>query len=415
MLTVDILLLAAPPTFQESRDSPHPLRTYLWASLVTVGLLGVTQGTLHLFHGDLPRLVSSGAAGQASAGILPGLTFIDLLLGGLGTSLYLVAALVYVKEVPGRYLHPPWMAPALIVAAFSHLHYMLFPTVFTDRISTGDFLRVGFAVLLLIGVFWEVRAAFLAERERADDAARAYETERQRVTELERLDRAKADFFSMVTHELVHPVAALRGFAVTLTKRWTQLDEPTRLEMIQRMDRESERLRDLAEDAGTVAYVEDEGFALHLRRERAADLARDAADAVIELGSRLSVSVQPGAEDADVEADRSRLLQVFRNLLSNAEKYSDPGTAVQLLVDATDADVLFEVVDRGPGIAEEDIPRLFQRFSRIRAPHTNTIRGSGLGLFISRGIVEAHGGRIWAESTSGIGSRFGFSIPRATS
>ena len=121
------------------------------------------------------------------------------------------------------------------------------------------------------------------------------------------------------------------------------------------------------------------------------------------------------AEDADVEADRSRLLQVFRNLLSNAEKYSDPGSAVQLLVDATEAEVTFEVIDRGAGIAEEDIPRLFQRFSRIRAPHTTTVRGSGLGLFISRGIVEAHGGRIWAESTTGIGSRFGFSIPRATS
>ena len=158
--------------------------------------------------------------------------------------------------------------------------------------------------------------------------------------------------------------------------------------------------------------MEDEGFALHRDRERAADLARDAADAVVELGNRLSVSVQPMAEDANVEADRSRLLQVFRNLLSNAEKYSDPGSAVQLLVDATEAEVMFEVIDRGPGIAEEDNPRLFQRFSRIRAPHTTTVRGSGLGLFISRGIVEAHGGRIWAESTSGIGSRFGFSIPR---
>jgi signal transduction histidine kinase len=290
---------------------------------------------------------------------------------------------------------------------------MLFPTVFTDRISTGDLLRLAFAFVLLLGLLWEVRTSFLVERERADDAAKAYQAERQRVLELERLDRAKADFFNMVTHELIHPVAALRGFAVTLTKRWTQLDEETRLAMIDRMDKESVRLRDLAEEAGTVAYVEDDGFALHLSRERAADLARDAADAVMEMASRLVLRVDPQAEDAVANVDRPRLLQVFRNLLSNAEKYSHPGTTVQLLVDADEAKITFQVLDRGPGIAEDDVPRLFQRFSRIRAAHSTSVPGSGLGLYISRRIVEAHGGRIWAESSAGNGSRFGFSLPRA--
>jgi signal transduction histidine kinase len=413
LFAVGLLLLGTLPAFQEPRDSPHPLRSFILGSVVTLALLAIGEGTLHIFHEHLPLLVSPPAAGTIAGGILPGLTFIDLLLGGLGTSLYLVAALVYVNEVPGRYLQPPWLAPALIVAAFSHLHYMLFPTVFTDRISTGDFLRVGFAVLLLIGLLWEVRASFLAERERAEEAARAYETERQRVQELERLERAKADFFNMITHELIHPVAALRGFAVTLTKRWAQLDDETRLAMIERMDQESARLRDLAEDAGTVAYVEDEGFALQLRRERAAELARDAADAVVEMGNRLVVQVDPTADDAVVVSDRSRLLQVFRNLLSNAEKYSTPGTTVQVVVNATETDVSFMVVDSGPGIAQDDIPRLFQRFSRIRAAQTTSVPGSGLGLYITRRIVEAHGGRIWAESSAGVGSRFGFSLPRA--
>ena len=413
LFAVGLLLLGALPAFQERRDSPHPLRSFALAAAATLALLAIAEGTLHLYHGHLPLLVSPPAAGTIAPGILPGLTFVDLLLGGIGTSLYLVAALVYVNEVPGRYLQPPWLAPALIVAAFSHLHYMLFPTVFTDRISTGDFLRVGFAVLLLIGLLWEVRSAFLAERERAEEAARAYEAERQRVEELERLDRAKADFFSMITHELIHPVAALRGFAVTLIKRWAQLDDETRLDMIQRMDQESARLRDLAEDAGTVAHVEDEGFALTLRRERPAELARDAANAGVELGNRLAVWVDPSAEDAVVEADRPRLLQVFRNLLSNAAKYSTPRTMVQLVVDATDTDVIFTIVDSSPGIAEEDIPRLFQRFSRIRGAHTTSVPGSGLGLYITRRIVDAHGGRIWAESTPGIGSTFGFSLPRA--
>jgi chemotaxis family two-component system sensor kinase Cph1 len=179
------------------------------------------------------------------------------------------------------------------------------------------------------------------------------------------------------------------------------------------MDQESTRLRDLAEEAGTVAQVEDDGFALNVRPELAAELARDAADWTLELATRLVIRVDPDAEDAIVDADRSRLLQVFRNLLANAEKYSDPGTTVDLVVDADETKVSFQVVDRGPGIGEEDLPRLFQRFSRIRASHSASVPGSGLGLYISRRIVEAHGGTIWAESSAGVGSRFGFSLPRA--
>jgi signal transduction histidine kinase len=412
VIAVAFLIVGALPAFQEPRESPHPLRSYVTWSLVALGALAIAQGVLRFYHQSLPPLVDFRGS-QATSGVLPGLTIVDLVLGASGTSLYLVAALIYVREVPGRYLHSPWLSLALILAAFSHLHYMLFPTVFTDRISTGDLLRLAFAFVLPVGLVWEVRASFLVERERAADAAKAYELERQRVLELERLDRAKADFFNMVTHELIHPVAALRGFAVTLTKRWGQLDEETRLAMIDRMDKESVRLRDLAEEAGTVAYVEDEEFALHLSRERAADLAREAADAVMEMANRLVLQVAPRAEDAVANVDRPRLLQVFRNLLSNAEKYSDPGTTIQLLVEADEAEITFQVLDRGPGIAEEDVPRLFQRFSRIRAPHSTSVPGSGLGLYISRRIVEAHGGRIWAESSAGDGSRFGFSLPRA--
>jgi signal transduction histidine kinase len=209
-------------------------------------------------------------------------------------------------------------------------------------------------------------------------------------------------------------VAALRGFAVTLTKRWGQLDDATILGMIQRMEQESVRLHDLAEEAGTVAYMEEETFGMQLHRERATDLARDASDAVHELSNRLRLTFDPHAEEAWVEADRSRLLQVFRNLLSNAAKYSNPDSDVQLLVEADDHDVTYSILDRGTGIADEDMPRLFQRFSRISAPSTTSVPGSGLGLYISRRIVEAHGGRIWAESTPGVGSPFAFAVPRVS-
>jgi signal transduction histidine kinase len=112
-----------------------------------------------------------------------------------------------------------------------------------------------------------------------------------------------------------------------------------------------------------------------------------------------------------LSADRARIMQVFRNLLSNAEKYSEPRTAIELRAEVSNGEVVFSVIDQGPGIPVEEHPRLFQRFSRLATIGREAVRGSGLGLYISRRIVEAHGGRIWVESESGRGSVFRFSLP----
>jgi signal transduction histidine kinase len=216
------------------------------------------------------------------------------------------------------------LAPALLLAAFSHLHYMLFPTIFTEEISTGDLLRVGLSFALLVGLIREVRAAYLAERERRLELAAAYEVERSRVHELQELDRAKAELFGILTHELAHPVATVRGYAITLLRRWDSLDDPTRLQLIEHVERESARVRDLAEEATTVTQMESPGLSLMPRPETAMEIVRQVADATAELDGKLKVKVGPGAESAEVKVDLARILQVFSNLLSNAENMANP-------------------------------------------------------------------------------------------
>lgn len=111
-----------------------------------------------------------------------------------------------------------------------------------------------------------------------------------------------------------------------------------------------------------------------------------------------------------VLADESRILQVLTNLLSNAMKFTRPGGNVTVSARPVDEEVIFAVKDEGPGIPSEDVPRLFDRFWHARRGQEG--RGTGLGLAIAKGIVDAHGGRIWVETTAGVGSTFRFSLPR---
>jgi len=164
-----------------------------------------------------------------------------------------------------------------------------------------------------------------------------------------------------------------------------------------------------------VSLIEAGQLKIERERVRTADLVRQ----VVELQSPLAVSsgielrVDMARSVDDLWASRGRLHEVFENLIGNAFKFTEAGGRITVGARSRDQDVLFWVADTGCGIAPENLSRIFDRFWQV-VPREGRL-GAGLGLAITKGIVEAHGGRIWAESTPGKGSTFFFTIPKASS
>lgn len=403
-LVAGVLLLVAslPVARRGTRDTSGHLGRFGLLAGASIATLATIEIVLWVGRGRLP-LMTEGVQGT-----VPRMGVV-IALGVAGTILYMTAAARFltVADEPA----PPWLPPALVLAAASHVHHMLSPSVFTDWVSTGDMLRASFAFTLLAGLLWEVRRRFVAEQDRSVELAAAYRRERARIGELEALDRDKAEFFSILTHELLQPIAALRGFVATLRAHWSSFDEATRIDILQRLDAQSAALRDMAEGAATAMRLEDPDFAILPQPIPAAEIVLEEAIAPVELTGRLKVILDPRLEDVWLEVDPGRIRQVLRNLLTNAAKYADAEAPVEVRGELRDGLVSFAVVDGGPGLSRSDLSRIFQRFSRVRLAGREHVRGSGLGLYISRRIAEEHGGTLEVQSTPGVGSEFRLTLP----
>lgn len=172
--------------------------------------------------------------------------------------------------------------------------------------------------------------------------------------------------------------------SLSLDQLWDRLDEPSRLELARRIGQQSATLRDLAQEAATAISLESETFGLFQRYVSAIDVVREATEEATEFGKRLRITVDRRVEKATVRADPARLQQVFRNLLSNASKFGDPDAPIELHVSSSNGEVVFSIIDTGPGVEPRAFRLLFQRFTRIRPKGKEDVPGSGLGLYISR-------------------------------
>lgn len=256
---------------------------------------------------------------------------------------------------------------------------------------------------------------YTTELARTRAARRLAEAERERLLELEQEARARAErashlrdeVLAIVAHDLRNP---LHTIAIASAMLESSQPEEARLRQLETIRRATERMNVLISDLLDASSIEVGSLSIQRGRIDVAALLAEARD-LFERQAQprgLSFECEVATDLPPVAGDRGRLMQVIANLIGNALKFTDTGGAIRLRAHAEHGMVEISVEDSGRGIAPEHLPHVFDRFWRAdREART----GAGLGLAIAKGIVEAHGGRIWAESTPGRGTTIHFTVP----
>jgi signal transduction histidine kinase len=238
---------------------------------------------------------------------------------------------------------------------------------------------------------------------------RAYDAERSTVEELRRLSALRADFVSLVSHELRSPMAAVIGAARTLQERWRELQPDQRASFLALIGDETTRLAELIGDVLDTSRIEAGTFSYSFAPVDIGELLRDTVSTAAVAQDEVRLDVDAEDRLPRVRGDRERLRQVFVNLIDNAVKFSPAGEAVCVRAQAQNGNVRVSVVDHGPGILAEHRRLIFEKFGRAKAGGGKP--GTGLGLFIARSIVEAHGGSLDVGVTPGGGATFTVDLP----
>ena len=236
----------------------------------------------------------------------------------------------------------------------------------------------------------------------------------QDMADVVETERMRAEFLSMVSHELREPLTSIKGSAVNLRESLDSLDRAETLQFVRIIESQSDRMRDLIGELLDVARIKTGSLSVNPEPAEVIALVDEARNAFLTGGRGRDIILDLEPDLPWVMADRRRIVQALGNLLSNAARYS-PETSAIRLSGALEGDcVALSVIDRGRGVEPERLPLLFRKFSPLDGDGPEPGDRQGLGLAICKGIVEAHGGRIWAESEGvNLGSRFTFTLPVA--
>jgi signal transduction histidine kinase len=264
----------------------------------------------------------------------------------------------------------------------------------------------------VIGVAFAFAVMSFFQRSQARSKSKELIVETAERKKYEELNKLKSDLLSMVSHELRTPLATIKGYATMLVNYDDKLANDEKIQSLMSIDKATNRLTYLVDELVDMSRMNAGLLKLEMELADPATLIQQAV-----AEARLRV---PGyGFEADVPAeglplvrmDVSRIRQVLDNLLDNAIKYAANGKGVAVSARQHDGDIVFSVTDHGPGIPEHELERIFDRMYRIEQQPGPSVNGLGLGLSICKALVEAHGGRIWAESRLGEGSRFVFTLP----
>ena len=235
------------------------------------------------------------------------------------------------------------------------------------------------------------------------------------ITRERELDEIKSQLLSTVSHELRTPLASIKGFATTLLREDVDWDETSRREFLSIIDEESDRLSELIGNLLDMSRIEAGELPVEPEPTDLEPIIQETAAEFQMMTHDHHFQLQMPATLPLVMADPRRTRQVLRNLVENAVKYSPGGGPITIAARPREETLVVSVTDRGIGIDPKQLARVFDRFYQVDSASTRKVGGSGLGLSISKAIVEAQEGSIWAESETGVGSTFHFSLPLVSS
>lgn len=242
--------------------------------------------------------------------------------------------------------------------------------------------------------------------------AKLFEEVKSANEKLQELDTMKSEFLGIVSHDFRSPLSSIILAGKALLKNEEVLSNQRLKEYLQLIVDQANRLNQLAEDTLQITKIETGQVSIAWQIVNTERMIKEAISAV-RFSNRHTVSYYIDPDVSYIKADPAKLRQVVQNLISNAVKYSPNGGKVSIEVrEHNNDEILFSVSDEGIGIKPEHRDKLFQKFSRVDSEHTKNIKGTGLGLWICKEIVEAHKGRIWVESEVGKGSTFKFAIKK---
>jgi signal transduction histidine kinase len=232
------------------------------------------------------------------------------------------------------------------------------------------------------------------------------EMRRRRVVE-----KFRSELLSLASHEMRTPLTSIRGYANTLLREFGNLSEETQKEFLEGIASESERLSHLVSDLLDMSQIDEGRLRIERRAVAPESICQDALAAATHPELKHEVRLDVAPDLPVVLADPARIHQVMANLVSNAIKFSPEGGEIVVGARRENDFVEFFVRDQGVGIAREEQTDLFSRFRRGANAHNGGTTGAGLGLYITKGIVDAHGGTIAVDTELGAGSTFRFTLP----